>query len=133
LKKSLLEIYALAVCFATIVCFVISLGIALYSIVEIVNPEFTMKSYEYDQYQSNDAYWQRHSGEYWNKEKGPQRPSEDELTKKRKESYQLAIIAEKRSGLQGLTKTAIIILIDTVVFLIHWCIARRARETSLGT
>jgi hypothetical protein len=67
LKKSLLEIYALAVCFATIVCFVISLGVALYKIVEIINPEFTMNSYEYKRYQSNDAYWQSRIDYYQNK------------------------------------------------------------------
>jgi len=133
LKKSLLEIYALAVCFATIVCFVISLGVALYSVVEIANPEFTMNSYQYNRYQSNDAYWLSRVDDYRNKEKEMQRPSEDELTKQRQEGYRLAIISEKRDGFQGLTKTAIILLIDTVVFLIHWRIARRARETNIAT
>jgi hypothetical protein len=130
MKKSLLEIYALAVCFATIVCFVISLGVAIYSIVKIINPEFTMNSYEYKRYQSNDAYWLSCVDDYRNKEKEMQRPSEDELTKQRTEGYRLAAISEKRDGYQGLTKTAIIILINIVVFFIHWRIARRARETN---
>ena len=133
MKKSLLEIYALAVCFATIVCFVISLGVALYSIVEIAKPEFTMNSYQYNRYQSNDAYWLSRLNDYGNKEKEMQRPSEEELTKQRTEGYRLAVISEKRDGFQGLTKTAIILLIDTVVFLIHWRIARRARETNIAT
>ena len=133
MKKSLLEIYALAVCFATIVCFVISLGVALYSVVEIANPEFTMNSYQYNRYQSNDAYWLSRVEDYRNKEKEMQRPSEDELTKQRTEGYRLAVISEKRDGFQGLTKTAIILLINTVVFLIHWRIARRSRETNITT
>jgi hypothetical protein len=133
LKKSLLEIYALAVCFATIVCFVISLGVAIYSIVEIINPKFTMNSYEYKRYQSNDAYWLSRVDDYRNKEKDMQRPSEDELTKQKTEGYRLAVISEKRDGYQGLTKTAIIILINIVVFFIHWRIARRARETNIAT
>jgi hypothetical protein len=61
MKKSIVEIYALAVCFATIVCFVISLGIGLYDIVEITNPEFTMKSYAYEKHQTNDALLLMHS------------------------------------------------------------------------
>jgi hypothetical protein len=130
LKKSLLEIYALAVCFATMVCFVIALGVALYSIVEIANPEFTMNSYQYNRYQSNDAYWLGKVNDYQNKDKEMKRPSEDELTKERKEGYRLAVISERRGGFQGVTKTAIIILIDTVVFLIHWLIARRARDSN---
>jgi len=36
--KSKLEIYALAVCFASIVCLIISIGIAGYSIIEITAP-----------------------------------------------------------------------------------------------
>lgn len=129
MKKSLLEIYALAVCFATIVCFVISLGVALYSVIEIVNPEFTMSSYQFNRYQSNDAFWE----DYRNREKEMPKPSENELTKQRTEGYRLAVISEKRDGFQGLTKTAIILLINTVVFLIHWRIARRSRETNSGT
>jgi hypothetical protein len=135
LKKTLLEIYGLAVCFATIVCFVVSLGVALYSVVQIVNPEFTMNSYEYNRYQSNDAYHLSRCGlspvdAYRNNEKEMQRPSEEELTKQRQEGYRSAKISEKRDGFQSLTKTAIIILINTVVFLIHWGIARRSRETN---
>jgi len=133
MKKSLLEIYALAVCFATIVCFVVSLGVAIYSIIEIINPEFTMNSYEYKRYQSNDAYWLSRVEDYRNKEKEMQRPSEDELTKQRTEGYRLAVIAEKRGGYQGITKTAIVILINIVVFFIHWRIARRSRETNIAT
>ncbi|MCJ7603021.1 MAG: hypothetical protein MUO63_16170 [Desulfobulbaceae bacterium] len=133
MNKSLLEIYALAVCFATIVCFVISLGVAIYSIVEIINPEFTMNSYEYKRYQNNDAYWLRRVDDYRNKEKEMQRPSEDELTKQRTEGYRLAVISEKHDGYQGLTKTGIIILINILVFFIHWRIAQRARETNIAT
>ncbi|OGW56248.1 MAG: hypothetical protein A2Y81_09315 [Nitrospirae bacterium RBG_13_43_8] len=133
MKKSLLEIYALAVSFATIVCLVISLGVAIYSIIEIINPEFTMNSYEYKRYQSNDAYWLSRVDDYRNKEKEMLRPSEDELTKQRTEGYRLAVISEKRDGYQGLTKTGIIILINILVFFIHWRIARRARETNIAT
>ena len=133
MKKSLLEIYALAVCFATIVCFVIALGIALYSVVEITNPEFTMNSHIYRQYQSNDAYWQQNRYSYATKEQEGQKPSEAELTKERTESYRLALISEKRDGFQGLTKTGIIILIDIIAFFIHWRMAQRARETNIIT
>lgn len=133
MKKSLLEIYALAVCFAMILCFVIALGAAIYSVIEITDPEFTMNSYEYKRYQSNDAYWLGRVEDYRNKGREMQRPSEDQLTKQRQEGYRLAVIAEKRGGFQGLTKTIIILLIDAFVFLIHWRIARRARETNTAT
>ncbi len=48
MKKSILEIYALAVCFAAIVCSAIALGFAIYNVIEIMNPEFTMSAHEYE-------------------------------------------------------------------------------------
>jgi hypothetical protein len=39
--KSLVEIYALAVCFFAIICFVIALGIGVYDIIELSNPELS--------------------------------------------------------------------------------------------
>ncbi len=128
MKKSLLEIYALAVCLATIVCFIISLGIGIYDIVEIVNPEFTMSSYVYERHQTNDDFWKNKcSGD---KEKP--RPPEDELTRQREESYQRAIKSEKRDASQSLTQILIVLIINALVFIIHWKIARRARESNVN-
>ena len=52
--KSKLEIYALSVCFATVIILIISLGIGSYSIVKISAPSLTMSSYYYDQYLTNN-------------------------------------------------------------------------------
>jgi hypothetical protein len=57
-------------------------------------------------------------------------PAEDELTKRRMESYRQALQSEKRDAFQGITKAMIILLIDTVFFAVHWRIARRAREAN---
>ena len=48
MKKSILEIYALAVCFLALVCFVIALGLGVYDLIQIANPGFTINAYEYD-------------------------------------------------------------------------------------
>jgi hypothetical protein len=132
MKKSILEIYALAVCFATIVCFVVALGIALYDVIQIANPEFTLNSNEYNRHQSNDAFWNS-CDQYESKEKDKKRPTEDELTKRRMESYRQALQSERRDAFQGITKAIIVILIDIVFFFAHWRIARRARESSTVT
>jgi hypothetical protein len=129
MKKSILEIYALAVCFATIVCFVVALGVALYDVIQIANPEFTLSSYEYNRHQSNDAFWNNCS-QYDSKDKDKKRPPEDELTKRRMEGYRQAVQSERRNAFQGITMASIIILIDIVFFVVHWRIARRARETN---
>ncbi|HLC16750.1 MAG TPA: hypothetical protein VJL89_11050, partial [Thermodesulfovibrionia bacterium] len=97
--KSKLEIYALSVCFTAVVSLVISVGIAGYSVFEILTPELTMSSYEYDRLQTNDAY--RASKPLCNeRENTEQRPSEEELTKQRKEAFEMEIRSEKRKGFQ---------------------------------
>lgn len=133
MKKSILEVYALAVCFATIVCFVIVLGIALYDLIEISNPEFTLSSYEYNRHQSNDAFWKSYQCSYDKKEKETQRPSDEELTRQRLESYQQAVKSERRGAFQSLTRSSIILAIDIFVFLVHWRVARRARQADIVT
>ncbi len=47
MKKSVLEIYALSVCFLTIICFMFSLGFAAYAVVRITKPDFTMDGWQY--------------------------------------------------------------------------------------
>lgn len=132
MKKSILEIYALAVCFVTVVCFVVAFGMAIYAVVGIADPEFTMRSWTYEQHHSNETYWASHGGnQYCNTdEKKNERPSEADLTKRREESYARVISSEHRDSAQMLVKTVIVILIDMVVFLFHWGIARRARSSA---
>ncbi len=133
MKKSILEVYALAVCFATIVCFVVALGVAIYDIIQISSPEFTLSSYEYNRHQSNDVFWERYKYGYDNRDKEMQRPPEEMLTKQRLESYHQVIKAERRDAFQSLTLSSIILVIDVIVFLVHWRVARRARETNIAT
>lgn len=56
--------------------------------------------------------------------------SEEDLTKKWIESYQIAIKMERREGLQDLSRAIIITVIDSIIFLLHWRIAKHARETA---
>ncbi len=74
----------------------------------------------YEHHRSNEAYLRN-----WPKEKP--KPQGDELTRLRKESYQAALKSEQRNAAQSLTQIFIIILIDLVVFAIHWYMAKRAR------
>lgn len=133
MKKNLLEIYALAVCFITVVCFVIAAGIGSYSLIEVAKPDFTMSAYLYEQYQTNDSYWNGRGclGPYCgNEEKKKERPGEAELTRQRQDAYSHALLSEQRAGSQTLVKAVIVMLIDAVVFLLHWLIALRARRNS---
>ncbi len=131
MKKSVLEIYAMSVCFATVVCLLITLGIASYNVIQILNPEFTLSSYEYNRYQTNDSFWEGGPSSYRVDRNENQRPSEEALTQKRLESYQRAMAGEARDGFQSLVKSIIVIVLDIVFLGIHWRIARRAREANV--
>ena len=132
LKKTILEIYALSVCFITVVCFVVALGLMSYGVIGISSPEFTMSSWAHTQHQTNDAFWNGSPGAPF---RGPgeqlrERPSDADLTKQREQSYVRAVANERRDSAQSVVKAMIVIVIDLVVFLFHWLIARRARTNT---
>ena len=139
MKKSILEIYALAVCFVALVCFVIVLGIGVYDLIQITNPEFTINVYEYERHQSNEAF-DTVRGSPGGALRGiapgipieqPTERPEEEVTQQRQESYQAALRSERRRGMQSLIRIAIILMIDVLVFVPHWLLARRTRAASM--
>jgi hypothetical protein len=133
MKKSILEIYALSVCFVALVCFVVALGIAVYDLIQIASPAFTLNAYEYERHQSNQAYGRSPRLEMRGISPGiplePTEPQEEEQTLKREESYQAALRSERRRGTQSLTIVGIVMIIDLCVFAIHWLLSKKSRAT----
>ncbi|MEQ1774493.1 MAG: hypothetical protein ABL891_11985 [Burkholderiales bacterium] len=129
MKKTALEIYALAVCLFAVILFVVCSGIAVYSTIQISNPEFTMRSWTYQMYRSNDVYWDRQTRYRDRDGKATARPDEVELTRQRTEAFAEEVMVEKRDGMQYLVKSLIVLILGIVVFLIHWALARKARST----
>ncbi len=130
LKKALLEIYALAVCFGAIICFVIAAGVGLYALVGVANPEFTLDSWQYDRHLGNDIFWSNGAPPalpFEGKGEKRVRPAEPELTRQREESYRMVIRTEQRNRMQTLVQVVIVLFIDIVLFMIHWRIAKKAR------
>jgi hypothetical protein len=125
MSRSPIQIYALCVCFAALLCFVIALGIGLYDVVQITAPTFTLSEFSY--YRSNEQYLQ-----FFPDKKGL--PA-DEVTHLRLETNREALASERRSAEQSAVFVAIILAIDAAVYLVHWRIARtieRDRETLHG-
>lgn len=120
MKRNLVEVYALAVCFVTLVCCVVALGFGIYDLIRIANPEFTLNSHQYERHQSNESF-----SSNWPQNKPV--PEDEKLTKLREDSYRALLRTEKRDGVQSLAWSLIIILIDIIVFAIHWLMAKRAR------
>jgi hypothetical protein len=123
MKRNLLEIYALSVCFVTLVCFVIALGVAVYDVIQILNPEFTLNAWQLEKHQSNEKFIKD-----WPKNKPV--PLGAKLTKLRQESYKQALRVERREALQSITWASIIIVLDVGLFWAHWRLAKRERASS---
>ncbi|SHK01108.1 hypothetical protein SAMN02745165_03742 [Malonomonas rubra DSM 5091] len=132
MMKTILEIYALAVCFFTVACFVITLGLALWNVVELSAPEFTINNQKYECHQTDEAYRDCFSDQYkYRKKESPETfPTGEVLTKKREFEYSQIIKSERREALQGIVQKSIIILVDIILFIIHWKLAIRARENA---
>lgn len=124
--KSKLETYGLSVCFAMVVSLVISMSIAGYALLEIVTPEVTMSSYEYEKYQTNESYW-KSNGSCSKEESSAVKPGDEELTKQRSAAFAKEIENEKRVGFQSLMQCLLFIATSAVSLCIHWIIARKAR------
>jgi len=124
--KSKLEVYALTVCFASVICLVISISISGYSVVRILHPGLTMtSSYLYHNLQTNDNYWKNL---YVKSDTcNLKRPTEEELTKKRLAALQNEFNDEKRQGLQNLIQSLMFVIAGALTLIIHWQIAKRAR------
>lgn len=133
MKKSILEIYALLVCFVTVCCFVICLGIGLYDIIEVTNPEFTMNATVFERFQDDETYKDNLEQLKKNLPDGGEsmpKHSDEEITQKRKKGYEIELRSEKRKAVQSLVQIIIILCINTVIFILHWRIAKHAREAN---
>jgi len=124
--KTKLEIYALAVCFASSMCLVISLGTGTYAALSIAAPELTLNSHNYGTLQSNDAYWEQKT-RFKEKQDVGSRPEEAVLTEQRLAAYAIAINGERRDGLQSLLRSGIYAFFAAIFLFVHWRIARSAR------
>ena len=122
-------------------CFVIALGIGVYDLIQITNPEFTINVFEYERHQSNEAFdtVRRSPGRALRGiapgipiEQPTERP-EEEVTQQREESFRTALRSERRRGMQSLIQIVIILVIDVLVFVPHWLLARKRRAASIAS
>ena len=121
--RSLIQIYALAVCFATLMCLVVALGIGIYDLVQISAPQFTLPYYEF--YQSDENFAFSHP----NTKELPQA----EIARRREQALADAILSERRGAMQSGVFVLIILAIDIVVFGVHWWIGGKDRSATQST
>jgi len=119
LSRNILRLYALAVCFVSVIVFSVSFGVGVYDVVQVNLPETTLSGWQYERYQSNINFVRD-----WPPEKAV--PDDDTLTRLREEGYRIAIAGEARDAKQSLIQQAITMLIMVALFLIHWKLSRKA-------
>lgn len=132
MKKTILEIYALLVCFIATISIAIALGIAAWNMIGIVSPEFTLRGYMWESFQSDKLYEQSliRQSQYSVQAKTYTPPMGEALSSLRKENYAQAIQMEKRDSIHWLVQSLIILIICSTVFVTHWKLASHIRKQS---
>jgi hypothetical protein len=140
MKKGILEIYALAVCFFTVACLVFLIGFAGWNVVQLCAPKFTIGQSDYQRHKSGDAFRESLVSEH-SYAGAPAPPSASAppayvppegtaLTAAREKSLQQILGDERRRALQELVKTSFFLAIAVLIFVVHWKLAGRARQNA---
>jgi hypothetical protein len=130
MKKSILEIYALAVCFFAAATLLIVGGAAAWDVVQLSAPELTLNSHDWRRYQDDEAYAESLKQRCSSKDEVREIPTGAELTKKRETGYAQELVEHRRNALLSLMQNLLIILVASIAFFVHWRIAGRARATT---
>jgi hypothetical protein len=123
MKKSLIEIYALAVCFASIFFLIVWAAAGLHGTLRAVRPAMTMDGYTYERSLSDEAFMQT-----WPKERPSPDPSS--VPGLRKAAYEQALQIEQRAGLHNLVSSLTYLLAAGLAFSLHWKLAQREHATT---
>jgi len=152
IKNLSYRIYALAVCFVTLICSAIATGVVLYNFEAIAAPVLTVDSMSYNAHQSIDAF--RMSQYYAQGRVGmalvPGRPflgrgvpmvdipqtgaeetpaiSDEELDELRINSYESVLTGHRRNAIQRTIRSTIVILVSLSLFFIHWRLVKRSNQ-----
>ena len=138
----------------TLICAAITTGVVLYNLVKIAAPELTLDSHSYNAHQSIEAF--RKSPFYASGVAGPalvangrfmarravpmvdvpdedeaeDTPiSDDELEELRVASYESVLRGHRRSAVQSIIRSCIILLVSMSLFFAHWRLFKRMSQT----
>ena len=130
MKKTVFEIYSSLVCFVTVICCSVWLGMGLYSLVGVSEPEITLDKWSYEMYQidqnpypllSEEPFILRPPETIEIKKPEPFVPkSNKQMAEERLANYQLVLKSEIRKNKQTLLKSFIAVIICLPLFFIHW-------------
>lgn len=129
-KRSWLEFYALVVCFFTVAYLCIVVALAIWNGVATLAPEFAMDRHEWARHQSNQAFLQANPQVRMAIDGNaiPLTPEPAQTEADRARSYALAVEGTRREAARSLVRHLVALLVASVLFAVHWRIARSARE-----
>jgi len=120
MKYTILEIYGYLVCFIALSIGVISLGVGMYSLVEISAPGYMLFEKQVQKHRDNETF--AHS---YYKSDIYKSLTDEHITAQRTESLKIAIDNQQKNAVKRLIGAVIVILINIVVFIIHWRIVEK--------
>lgn len=137
-REPSIRLYALAVCFVSVICVAITAGFALYNGVKLAAPELTIEPYRIQNLMTNEAFVSNPGLYPRPMAIGPDGVtraldtadpfagmSEAQITQRRLERLHNEIDMHRRSAIQSLLRQGIIILVAAVLYFCHWRLARR--------
>ena len=105
----------------TAICLSITICIVFYDLLELSYPELTLSSDQYERYQSDDSFKLSMLKE--------QKDIKNlDIPKLREEGYPTALKIEQRDALQSLIQSAIIVLVNAILFVFHWFLAKKVKK-----
>ena len=128
MPRTVLQIYAAAVCFASVACLAIAVGNVAYSTVAILNPSFTVHPMSVSPYEPGPFFIPpgAMSGSQMGSATATVAPlSDEDVSKHRAAALDAAILNELATARQSLRRWGIAALIAGLLFFAHWRILRR--------
>jgi hypothetical protein len=127
---SLYECYVFLICLLALGGIIVCLLGGLYSAVGVLYPDGLMREHEWEWHQTNDRYWEW-TGRRSASDSGwfgrSARPPEDELTRRRTESYEVARDGVRRDSWVMFVMYGVGLGVSLVMFAVHWRLAKAFR------
>jgi len=129
------RIYALAVCFAAMMCIAISIGVALFDILQLTAPQWTVDAQRYQSVQAGRLW--NSQGAVMINEHGERianripTPTAEELKAQEEARRLFAFERESQSARRSLLQIFTILLVSIPLFISHWRLSRRLDDDAL--
>lgn len=122
-KEVTKQVYAYVVCVICLGVGIIFLCVGIYGVIKIISPEFTIPKWEWKKVATFQSFKTD-----WEKIEGAVQLTDEELRIRWQDKKEIAIMGEKRDGMQNLTNMLICFVIILPIFIIHWRLAKKLRE-----